>query len=335
MKRAVILLSLGVFLAVSCQKREQEPKVSNVSFTPCKQEVLKSSELSDKVDVEFTNKGVQIAYYNFEVPCDFTTVNVTHTLVNGVLNIMQQGSPNQANCICHTDVSYTIDGILQNEVNVIFINGVQVYCHNDDCLGDIDLKIGETTEIKSGETACNSQYGLSLRVENVNDSRCPTGVICVTAGDASVQFYLATKKGECSFTLHTLQNATYKRDTIIEGFKYQLRNVLPYPVHGEDQPIKTVRILVEKIEDIDNEYVGATILGKGMDCGNSFLIGFDADVTGLPSPYKVYYEINLPEKYKINNERISVKFRVPNNNEIMVCTMMGPSYPQIYVVDVR
>ena len=131
MKRVAIILSLVMLFAVSCAKSELESQVPNVSSTPCKQDVLRSSEFSDKVEVEFTNKGVQITHYNFEVPCDFTTVNVTHTFENGVLNITQQGSPNQAKCICYTDVSYTINGILQGEVNVIFINGVQVYCYND------------------------------------------------------------------------------------------------------------------------------------------------------------------------------------------------------------
>jgi len=119
-------------LAVSCEKKEQESQVSNVNWTPCKQGILRSGGLLDTVEVEFTNKGVQITHNNFVVPCDFTTVNVTHTFVNGVLNITQQGLPNQANCVCYTDVSYTINGILQNEVNVIFINGVQVYCYNDE-----------------------------------------------------------------------------------------------------------------------------------------------------------------------------------------------------------
>ena len=133
MKKIVILLSLGVFLAVSCGKKEQEPQVTGVSFTPCLQSELKSNgEVSSEVVVEFTNSGVQIIYHDFAVTCDFTTVDVTHTFSNGILNITQQGSPNQANCICYTDVSYTIAGISQNEVNVIFINGVQVYCHNDD-----------------------------------------------------------------------------------------------------------------------------------------------------------------------------------------------------------
>ena len=99
---------------------------------------MKSGDISDKIDVEFTNKGVQITHYNFEVPCDFTTVNVTHTFENGVLHITQQGSTNQEDCVCCTDVSYTIDGIVQNEVYVIYINGKQVYCHIEKNDEDID-----------------------------------------------------------------------------------------------------------------------------------------------------------------------------------------------------
>ena len=333
MEKGTILLSLMVLFTVSCVKSELESQqVPNVSSTPCKQGLLKSSVLSDKVDVEFTNKGIQIKCYNFEVPCDFTTVNVTHTFVNGVLRITQQGYPNQADCVCHSDVSYTIEGISQDEVNVIFINGEQVYCHNDtdNCVGSIDLKIGETIEIKSGETACNAQYGLSLRVASVNDSRCPEGVECNWEGNASVEFQLTTKNGKYSFALDTHQGTAFKNDTIIEGIKYLLRNVLPYPVYGEE-PSKTVRILVDN-SDIN---FNATVLGKGLDCGNSFLIQFDEGVTGLPSSYRLYYEINLPESYKIKNERVYVRFRAPENDEIMVCTAMGPAYPQVYIVEVK
>ena len=199
------------------------------------------------------------------------------------------------------------------------------------CLGNIDLKIGETTEIKSGETACNSQYELLLRVVNVNDSRCPEGVMCDWEGNASVEFQLTTQKSEYSFTLDTHQGTAFKSDTIIEGVKYQLRNVLPYPIHGEEQLIKTIRILVDNADVNFN----ATVLGKGLDCGNSFLIQFDEGVVGLPSAYRLYYAINLPESYKLKNERVHLKFRAPENDEIMVCTAMGPAYPHIYIVEVR
>ncbi|MCL1932864.1 MAG: hypothetical protein FWF53_03485 [Candidatus Azobacteroides sp.] len=205
-----------------------------------------------------------------------------------------------------------------------------------DTIDTIDtLKIGEITEIESSRTVENSEYGLSLQVENINDSRCPTGGVCVWEGNASVELQLITQKGKYNFTLDTHSPPIFKNDTVIEGFRYELRNVLPYPGDGEEQLIKTVRILVSNNESIDDAYFGAIVIGKGLDCGNSFLIRFDNDVTGLPFPSKAYYEINLPEKYKINNERINVKFRVPNAEELIVCTTMGPAYPQIYIVEVR
>jgi len=108
------------------------------------------------------------------------------------------------------------------------------------------LKIGKTTEIKLGETAYNAQYGLSLSVENIQDSRCPNGATCVWAGYASVQLHLTTKLDNYDFTLYTLVNAVFKNDTIIESFKYKLIDVVPYPVVGEKPPVKTVKILVSR-----------------------------------------------------------------------------------------
>ena len=106
------------------------------------------------------------------------------------------------------------------------------------------LKIGEFTEIELGKTVENSDYGLSLSVENIDDSRCPIGVNCFWEGNAAVEFQLATKTGECKFTLDTHSPPNFRNDTVIEGVKYQLKNVLPYPVYGEEQAIKTVSILV-------------------------------------------------------------------------------------------
>jgi len=155
MKKIAILLGLAVFLTVSCVEkdveREQESCISNVSVTPCRQSELRSSNPASKVDVEFTNKGVQITYHNFEVTCDFTTVDVTHTFVNGVLRITQKGSPNQADCVCYSDVSYTINGLLKNEVNVIFINGRQVYCYNSTGNEEEYVVTLSTLDSKGGE----------------------------------------------------------------------------------------------------------------------------------------------------------------------------------------
>ena len=219
------------------------------------------------------------------------------------------------------------------KIGIIGLSLLLFSCDKDEKIDT--LNISELIEIELGKTAEISESGLSLRVENIYDSRCPIGVNCVWEGNASVEFQLTTKKGVHNFTLDTHSPPNFKNDTIIEGVKYYLRNVLPYPVYGEELAIKTVRVLVDNDKDADNGYSNAIVRGKGLDCSNSFLIQFEEDVVGLPLPNKVYNEINLPEKYKIKNERISVKFRIPEYDEIMACTTMGPSYPQIYIVDVR
>jgi len=183
------LVLVTLFAAVSCDKSDILPKTdTDVSFTPCQPSKLRSSGLSDKVDVEFTNKGVQITHYDFEVTCDFTTVNVSHTLVNGVLDISQQGTPNQADCICYTDVSYTIDGILQNEVNVIFINGAQVYCYNDNTLAKVNLggskwKLIGIVDVQTGDLAelepkdCDECYTIAFNTDNTFEGRTTSNII--------------------------------------------------------------------------------------------------------------------------------------------------------------
>lgn len=107
----IAILFFSIFLIGSCEKNGQDPKDTIVSFTPCRHEITEVNTLSGKIEINFTDKGVEITCFDFTVACDFTTVNVTHTFVNGFLNITQQGSPHQADCICYTDVSYTIEGI--------------------------------------------------------------------------------------------------------------------------------------------------------------------------------------------------------------------------------
>ena len=88
-------------------------------------------------------------------------------------------------------------------------------------------------------------------------------------------------------------------------------------------------------EDV-TAFAGATVLGKGTDCGNSFLLKFDDDVMGLPENFDhTFYEINLPEDYKIEGKKIKVGFRNPNPDEMMTCTTMGIGYPQVFITKVQ
>ena len=74
-----------------------------------------------------------------------------------------------------------------------------------------------------------------------------------------------------------------------------------------------------------------------MNESNKF--SFDYDDNDIPKLQgntfdNTYYEINLPDEYKIVGKKINVEFREPENNEIMVCTTMGLGYTQIYITKV-
>lgn len=90
-------------------------------------------------------------------------------------------------------------------------------------------------------------------------------------------------------------------------------------------------------KETNKKSFNATVIGKGLDCGNSFLIKFNNDVSGVPINAfdNTFYEINLPEEYKIESKQIYVEFRQPENGELMVCTTMGIGYPQIYITKVE
>lgn len=70
--------------------------------------------------------------------------------------------------------------------------------------------------------------GFSLRVDSVlNDSRCPVNALCVWAGDVEVVLDLELYNTRHLFSLHT--NPESRRDTVIQGVRYALIDVSPYP----------------------------------------------------------------------------------------------------------
>lgn len=87
-------------------------------------------------------------------------------------------------------------------------------------------------------------------------------------------------------------------------------------------------------EGNDEQFYPVTVIGRGMDCGDAYLIKFDENVPGLPANTfdNIYYEINLPAQYNIPGTKINIKFREPEVDEAMFCTTMGPGYPQLFII---
>jgi len=65
----------------------------------------------------------------------------------------------------------------------------------------------------------------------------------------------------------------------------------------------------EQEPQVSDEYFKVTVLGKGLDCGNTFVIRFIEEVVELPnSPVKNhYYADNLPEEHKIEGKNMEIQ----------------------------
>jgi hypothetical protein len=93
-----------------------------------------------------------------------------------------------------------------------------------------EAELGRPFDLKPAEVA--KIEGLQITFEAVSeDSRCPTGMQCMWAGDAAATFTLQKPPAAAVHsTLHT--NGRFERQTEFEGFVVRLEDVKPYPKEG-------------------------------------------------------------------------------------------------------
>jgi hypothetical protein len=88
-------------------------------------------------------------------------------------------------------------------------------------------RIERQVVLAPGQTAFIAEASIAVRFLQVNgDSRCPSSVMCVWAGDALVQIEAQSSGAARSYDLHT-----YDRPTVVHGaVAITLVELAPYPV---------------------------------------------------------------------------------------------------------
>ena len=100
-----------------------------------------------------------------------------------------------------------------------------------------------TTTLQVGQQV--SVSGLKATFVGVSDdSRCPINAICISAGEATLQFDLSANRRSARYDL-TLYGLD-RRPKTYEGFVIEVQDLQPYPFAGRPTPQKdyqaTVRI---------------------------------------------------------------------------------------------
>jgi hypothetical protein len=116
------------------------------------------------------------------------------------------------------------------------------------------FSLGEPLEVYLGETVTDCGKELSITfLELVSDSRCPTKVQCVWQGMVEVKLSINIQGRESTFNLSSEPDYGEKipNSKVIEGFRVQLKNVLPYPVEGASVKDKE-RLVILSIHKLEN-----------------------------------------------------------------------------------
>jgi len=209
---AICLAAMTMF--TSCEKdtsiEVDTLQVKNLTFEACIEVTLYLPPA--KFGIEFTDEGVNITHYLLNVNCAFDTVLVTKEFEKGVLNIIEQGEPNSANCICQTNVSYTISGISERDIDQIVINGEVAWTANQQAE---NLLIGKwvTSDYNSGHNN-TIHFTADMRVEDYFI------FAHTTMYPASSYYFTYSLTGDIiEITSHQPENAEFS-----ETFQYILNN---------------------------------------------------------------------------------------------------------------
>jgi len=116
---------------------------------------------------------------------------------------------------------------INNVIFSILAVSVTILCSQQTAFGEeiifLDLPIG----LKIGETA-NIDTDLKITLLDIEDSRCPSDVVCIWQGtvSAKVQF----QKGAQDLGIHTISMETIEaNEQTFDGYYVKLTNVEPYP----------------------------------------------------------------------------------------------------------
>ncbi|MCO6493617.1 MAG: hypothetical protein J5I98_34675, partial [Phaeodactylibacter sp.] len=98
----------------------------------------------------------------------------------------------------------------------------------------LEFQPGKSFEMSYQDTGACSCGDLSITFRDVvEDSRCPTGAVCVWEGQARVQLDVQSEDGSQSIELaFQASRSSFDRDTV-GGYAISLMNVSPHPREGQ------------------------------------------------------------------------------------------------------
>ena len=109
----------------------------------------------------------------------------------------------------------------------------------------VEVVAGQSVQLAEGSSASVNADAVRVRFVGANDSRCPSDVVCVTAGDAAIILEL---RGAGAARADTVYLVRTPRSTSYGTFRFEAVDLQPYPVSHGTRPARTLTLRVLKAE---------------------------------------------------------------------------------------
>ena len=107
------------------------------------------------------------------------------------------------------------------------------------------FKVGQESNFRINQLYTSTDGLYTLKINEISDSRCPTGVQCIWQGEVTLKGEWTDNKIKSNVELHSVLKNMEKQP---EGFTIQIVDAKPYPVNGtESKPEDlVVTLLIQK-----------------------------------------------------------------------------------------
>ena len=107
------------------------------------------------------------------------------------------------------------------------------------------LELNKEVTLKTGDVRNLNPDNLSIKVLNINDSRCPIGVVCIWQGEATVTLEVKETSSFDEAIGSVVLSTFHQPVDTVSGYIFRLIDVLPYPVYGVEVPEKDKKVVLK------------------------------------------------------------------------------------------
>ncbi|MEO5818628.1 MAG: hypothetical protein ABIT20_25390 [Gemmatimonadaceae bacterium] len=104
-----------------------------------------------------------------------------------------------------------------------------------------DVSAGQSVELGIGETANVTPGSVRVQLTGINDSRCPSDVVCIQAGDAMIVLALNGGGADRIDTLYLMKSP---KSVNYGGYRLEAVDVQPYPRSSGQQASQVLTLKV-------------------------------------------------------------------------------------------